>query len=119
MACGVGRSSRDWLVEAAEHEAAGRRRDAVRCRYRALLADLAAAGLVEEIAGRTSGEYLAAVESDVPAAAEAFADATRRFELAWYGATPVDATDADAFAAVARRVVRDAGLRRAMAATGA
>ena len=115
----IGRSSREWMAEAAAHEAAQRWRDAVRCRYRGLLAEFAAAGLVEEIAGRTSGEYLAAVREDIPAAAEDFADVTRRFEAAWYGHEATAATDVDAFRVAARRVASAAGLRRALASAGA
>lgn len=113
----IGRSSRDWLAEAAEHEAADRWRDSVRCRYRALLADLAAEGLVDEVAGRTSGEYLTVVRSDVPNAGPAFADATRLFETAWYGHGVVTAADVDAFAGAARAALTAAGVRRAFASS--
>lgn len=114
----IGRSSREWMAEAAEHEAAGQWRDAVRCRYRGLLADFAAAGLVDEVAGRTSGEYLTAIREDVPAAAEDFADVTRRFEAAWYGHQATAAADVEAFRAAARRVASAAGLRRSLASAG-
>lgn len=114
MDVGIGRSPREWLAEANQHEAEGRWRDAIRCRYRALLADLAAAGLVDEVAGRTSGEYLAAVRDDVPRAAEAFEDVTRRFELAWYGHEPATADDVHAFNDAAGRAAAGAGLRRAL-----
>lgn len=116
----VGRSSGDWLREAGEHEQSGQWRQAVRCRYRALLAELAAAGLVEEVAGRTAGEYLAAVTADVPAAAPAFTEATRRFEAAWYGATPVHDDDVEQFRGAAARTLAEAGVtQRALAATHA
>ena len=115
----IGRSSRDWLNEAAQHEAAERWRDAVRCRYRALLADLAAEGLIDEIAGRTSGEYLSVVRDDVPNAAPAFADATRLFEAAWYAHGAVTAKDAEAFGEASRTSLRAAGVRRAVAASNA
>ena len=115
----LGRSSRDWLAEAAAHEQEQRWRDAVRCRYRALLADLAAEGLVDEIAGRTSGEYLTVVREDVPKAAPAFADATRHFEAAWYGQAPVTGADVEAFAAAARSALAAAGARRVLASSPA
>lgn len=111
----IGRSPRDWLTEAAEHEQATRWREAVRCRYRALLAQLAEAGLVDEVRGRTSGEYRAAVASDVPAAAAAFDEATRVFDLAWYGHDPVSAEDVAALQDAARQVLRDAGIGRVAA----
>lgn len=86
-----GRSAAEWVAEAHAHELAGRWRDAVRCHYRALVAELAAAGLVEELPGRTAGEYRAQVAASVPAAADAMADATRRFEVAWYAHEPIGA----------------------------
>lgn len=108
----IGRSAGDWLVEAAAHEQAARWREAVRCRYRALLAELAAAGLVEEVRGRTSGEYRAAVASDVPAASVAFDEATRAFDLAWYGHDDVSADDVTALQEAAQLVLHDAGVGR-------
>ena len=54
---GGARTAAQWRAEAAAHDAAGRWREALRCRYRALVAELAGRGLVEEIPGRTSGEY--------------------------------------------------------------
>lgn len=79
----------DWRAEAAAHEAAGRWRDALRCSWRAVVAELAAGGLVEEVPGRTTGEYRAGVARSLPAAAEPFSRATRLFEDAWYAAVEV------------------------------
>ncbi|MBA2317014.1 MAG: DUF4129 domain-containing protein [Euzebyales bacterium] len=96
----VGRPATAWGAEAEAHEAAGRWRDAVRCRYRALIADLAASGVLEEIPGRTAGEYLAEVAGtlgDATAATDAtdaFEAVTRAFEAAWYGDSAVAAGDA-------------------------
>ncbi|MPZ71997.1 MAG: DUF4129 domain-containing protein [Nitriliruptorales bacterium] len=112
----IGRNARDWLDEAEQHEQSGRWRAAVRCRYRAVLADLASAGLVEEVAGRTSGEYRSAVAVELPSASASFATATDIFDTAWYGHTPVTADDVAAFSEVARSTLDDAGLRRAVAA---
>lgn len=83
------RPAADWRAEASAHEAAGRWRDALRCTWRATVAELAARGLVEEVPGRTTGEYRAGVGRSVPAAAPAFAEATRLFEDAWYAAVEV------------------------------
>lgn len=113
----VGKSALQWRREAQEHADAGRWREAVRCRYREVLAHLAAAGLVEEVAGRTSGEYLAVVSDTAPTARDAFSDVTRRFEVAWYGRGVTTDADADAFAAAADRVLADAGVRRRVPAT--
>lgn len=98
----VGRAPEEWLADAEEHEAAGRWRDGVRCRYRALVAELAGAGTLDEVAGRTAGEYLAAVRAAAPAAAEPFAVATAVFEEAWYGHGDVGEDDAAAFRAAGR-----------------
>lgn len=112
---GLGRSSTDWLEDAADHERAGRWRAALRCQYRALIADLAAADLVEEVPGRTTGEYLAAGRAAVPAAGPALATATIAFDVAWYGtvagAEPVGRDEVAAFRARAAEVRAAAGLR--------
>jgi hypothetical protein len=85
VAGGRRRSAADWRAEAEAQERAGAWRDAVRSRYRALVADLAARGLVEEVPGRTAGEYRREVGRALPAAAGDFAGATELFEVAWYG----------------------------------
>ena len=89
----TGRPARDWGTEAAEHAAAGRYRDALRCRYRETVALLAGAGLLEEIPGRTTGEYAAELADALPSAGSAFNRLTRLFEAAWYGRRTVTAED--------------------------
>jgi hypothetical protein len=79
------RSAAEWRADAEAQERAGAWRDAVRSRYRALVADLAARGLVDEVPGRTAGEYRHEVGRALPAAAGDFAGATELFEVAWYG----------------------------------
>jgi hypothetical protein len=79
------RSAAEWRAEAEAQERTGAWRHAVRSRYRALVADLAARGLVEEVPGRTAGEYRREVGRALPAASSDFADATELFEVAWYG----------------------------------
>ena len=103
-----GRSAADWRAEAEAHERAGEWRQAVRCRYRALVADLAGRGLVEEIPGRTAGEYRGEVRRSVPAVADDFASATELFELAWYGGRQTGPPQASSFRALAERVLRQA-----------
>src|SRR5207244_8332949 len=95
----------DWEAGAAGHEAAGRWRDAVRCRYRALVADLARRGVVDEVPGRTSGEYRAEVTASLPAAAADFTGATDLFERAWYGAADAGPDDDERFKRLAERVL--------------
>ena len=82
------RSAADWLADAAGCEAAGDWRGALRYRYRALIAELARRGLVDEVPGRTSGEYRQEVARSLPKVADAFGDATDLFELVVYGDSP-------------------------------
>jgi hypothetical protein len=85
VAGGRRRSAAEWRAEAEAQERAGAWREAVRSRYRALVADLASRGLVEEVPGRTAGEYRREVGQALPGAATDFAGATELFEVAWYG----------------------------------
>ena len=80
-----------WRDEAAMHVAAGRWRDAVRCRYRAVEAELFEQGVLAGVPGDTTGGERRQVSSRLPGAAVRFDDATDAFERAAYGAAPVDA----------------------------
>ncbi|HEX6678572.1 MAG TPA: DUF4129 domain-containing protein [Actinomycetes bacterium] len=100
-----GRSSAEWRAEAEAHERAGEWRQAVRCRYRALVADLAARGLLEEVPGRTAGEYRGEVRRNAPLVADDFAGATELFELAWYARWPTGRDDAGHLRTLADRVL--------------
>lgn len=93
----AGRTPDDWLRAAAEAERTGRWREALRCRYRWLVADLDRRGAVEESDGRTSGEYLAEVRERAPSAATPFEQATRTFEAVWYGSADADEEVVTAF----------------------
>jgi hypothetical protein len=73
-----------WRAEADELEAAGSWKLALRCRYRALIGDLIAAGLLEDVPGRTTGEYRRDLAVRAPDRSPAFDEATELFELAWY-----------------------------------
>lgn len=99
-----GRSAQDWSELARRAEAARDWAEALRCSYRALLADLVAAGLVDEVAGRTAREYLRDVSEAVPEAAPPLRWVTEAFEATWYDRRPVDASDLDAVRAAARTV---------------
>lgn len=107
----TGRTAADWAAEAAEHEAAGRWREALRARYAELVAELGAAGVIEEVPGRTTGEHAAAVSAALPEGARPFAALTRRFEDAWYGHRPVTADDHAHAVEDAAAVRAAAGLR--------
>jgi hypothetical protein len=105
----AGRTAAEWRADAAEHERAGEWRLALRCRYRALVADLAGRGLVEEVPGRTAGEYRAEVGGRLPAAAADFAGATELFERAWYGNRPTGEDEAGRFRRLEEHVLVEAG----------
>lgn len=99
------RPAADWEAEAARHEARGEWRAALRCRYRALIARLAGHGIVDEVAGRTAGEYRAVVGEAAPAVAPDFTGATNLFEQAWYGNAPTGPEETTAFRELADRVL--------------
>lgn len=99
------RSPADWRREADEHASASRYRSAIRCRYRALVGDLARRDVLDEIPGRTTGEERTQLEGSRPAATEPFAAATRLFDAAWYGRTPVGADDLERFVTWERQVL--------------
>jgi hypothetical protein len=82
------RTPAEWRADAERYEAEREWRHGLRCRHRALVADLAGRGLVEEVPGRTAGEYRAEVSVALPAARDAFGGATELFELAWYADAP-------------------------------
>jgi Domain of unknown function (DUF4129) len=103
------RSAAEWRAEAEAHERSGAWREAVRSRYRALVADLAARGLVEEVPGRTAGEYRREVGHALPNAASDFAGATELFEVAWYGRADTGAPEAAHLRDLSDRVLQRAG----------
>jgi hypothetical protein len=99
------REPTNWRAEAEEHRRAGRYRDALRCRYRALVGDLARRGLIDEIPGRTTGEERAQLRRATPTAASPFNSAADLFDDAWYGHVVVDAADDDHFQLLERDVL--------------
>jgi hypothetical protein len=122
------RSPAMWLGDAEEHEAAGRWREGILCRYRALVVELSARRIVREVAGRTSGELkrevatamapagadelpatepeaLPASVTPVGSMAQAFSEATELFEEVWYGGVESGPADRDRFDQLSRRVL--------------
>lgn len=93
----LSRSPAQWLSEADALEAAGRWKEALRCRYRALVADLVRRGAIADQPGRTAREYVGDVTESRPEAATAMADATELFEAAWYGDVPTGPSAAERF----------------------
>ena len=108
MPVGRRRSAAAWRADAEAHERAGAWREAVRSRYRALVADLAARGLVEEVPGRTAGEYRREIGRAAPAASADFAGATELFEVAWYGRADTGAQQAAHLRDLSDRVLQRA-----------
>ena len=102
----------DWRSQADEHRRAGRHREALRCRYRALVGDLARRGWIDEIPGRTTGEHRRQVHEVTPAASVAFAAAAELFDGAWYGHFDVSERDDDRFRELEQTVLAAAGERR-------
>jgi hypothetical protein len=72
----------DWRSQADEHRRAGRHREALRCRYRALVGDLARRGWIDEI-GRTTGGTVARCTRSRPRVLRSAA--AELFDGAWYG----------------------------------
>lgn len=95
----------DWAAEADRHEAAGRWRDALRCRYRVLVGELAERAVIPDLVGRTAGEYARDVTRTCPPAAPAFRAATDLFEAAWYGGAATGPAERDRFAQLAADVL--------------
>ena len=101
-----------WRRLAAEHRDAGRFRDAVRCEYRALVGDLARAGYVDEIPGRTSGEERTQLRHIAPSVASTFDEAADLFDTAWFDDAPTPMAADERFQAAARAVLDDVLARR-------
>jgi hypothetical protein len=99
------RSPAAWREEAAALASEGRYREAVRCRHRALVADLVAADVIPEIPGRTAREYVADVAVNRPPAGPSAAEATDLFEAAWYGDAPTGAPELARFEDLEARVL--------------
>ena len=99
------RPAREWRAEADRLEAEGRWREGLRCRYRALVADLVRRGTIPEQAGRTAGEYARDVAAREPDAAPSFAAATELFEAVWYGGADAGPADAERFRGFEARVL--------------
>jgi hypothetical protein len=101
----LSRSAREWRAEAERLEAAGRWAEGLRCRHRALVADLVRRGAIPEQPGRTAGEYVRDVAQTLPDATPALAAATDLFEAAWYGGAATGPVESERFAELDARVL--------------
>jgi hypothetical protein len=99
------RTPSEWRAEAAALEAAGRWKEGLRCRHRALVAELVRRGAIPDQAGRTAGEYARDVARSRPDAAPAMAVATELFEAAWYGDAPTGPDESARFEALDAQVL--------------
>jgi hypothetical protein len=104
----VQRSAPEWRSEAERFEAAGDWKEALRCRYRALVADLVDRSVVPDIPGRTVGEHRRDVRDAVPDATDDFSGAAELFERAWYGDLPTGASENQQFRSLSGRVLERA-----------
>ena len=109
VATEVRRPAEEWDKDADLHAREGRWRDAVRCRYRALVARLATAGAVDEVPGRTAGEYRDEVRRTRPDMAPPFGEATDLFERAWYGRRATGEDDERRLRELTDRVLEGSG----------
>lgn len=110
----------EWLAEAERLEAEGRWREAMRCRYRAVIGELVRQGAIRERAGRTAREHLRDVTRARPQAAGPLSAATELFESVWYGDAACGADESALFQALAAEVrAASSGDRPVSAAAGA
>jgi hypothetical protein len=113
----LARTAEQWRQEADRLAARGNYREALRCRYRALVAELADRRLIDQVPGRTSGDYERAVRALVPEAAEQFSSVTRLFERCWYGQEASGPEAQVVFDEAARAVIAEVGPGRWKAPT--
>lgn len=99
------RRPHEWRAEAEALEAQGKWREGLRCRHRAVIAELVGRGAIPDQAGRTAGEYVRDVARSLPDAAPALAAATELFEAAWYGGTSTGPAEAARFAELDAQVL--------------
>ena len=100
------RTSGEWFALADEHTAAGRLRDAVRCRYSGMVAAMEASGVIDRVPGRTVHELDAEVRTAAPRVAAEVAAAGERFEALVYGGVPARTADVEIVNGAADAVVR-------------
>lgn len=103
-----GQTAGQWRARAQRLFGEGDAAGALRSEYRALLAELVSAGLVDEIAGRTAQRYAREVALAAPEAAVPMRAVTAAFEATWYDRRPVTADDLAEMTRAATAVLRAA-----------
>lgn len=98
---------KEWRSAAEAHEAAGEWKEAIRCRYRELVARLVQRGVAPPQPGRTTGELRVDVAGSAPAAGSDFDRATLLFELPWYADAPTGPDENQRFRELAERVMEE------------
>ena len=93
----LSRTPAEWRTRADEFEADGRWKDGLLARYRAVVGQLVLEGVLDEIPGRTTGEYRRELVDRRPSLGPAFDEASTLFERAWYGDEPTGAVERDRF----------------------
>ncbi|MCU0268769.1 MAG: DUF4129 domain-containing protein [Acidimicrobiales bacterium] len=102
------RSADEWRHEAERLEALGEWKQALRARYRVLVGELLERRVVDDVPGRTTGEYRHEVTAAAPAVAGAFTAASDLFEQAWYGDVPTGEAENRRFRELAEQVLAGA-----------
>lgn len=98
------RPAADWMADARAARDAGDLAEAVRCGYRAVVAGLASSGALDEVPGRTVGEYRIQVHEHQPHRLDDFTRASDVFERVWYAQRTADPDDVATVLAVAAEV---------------
>ncbi len=101
------RTASEWASDADRLEASGDWKEAIRCRYRELVARLVDAGVAAPHAGRTTGELRIDVAERAPEVGTEFSRATGLFELPWYADVPTGRDENAEFKALAARVLEE------------
>ncbi|MEY2421534.1 MAG: hypothetical protein QOI95_1601 [Acidimicrobiaceae bacterium] len=92
-----GRGATDWRRDAEQFEAAGQWREAMRARYRELVRTLIDEGVLDDLPGRTTGEYRNEFVHARRDGADSFVELTELFEAVWYGGVDTAAADNQRF----------------------
>lgn len=92
-----GRDADDWQSDADRLEAAGQWPEAMRARYRELVRRLIDDGVLDDLPGRTTGEFRGEYIDARPRTAAPFVELTDLFEGVWYGGVATDAADNQRF----------------------